>query len=134
MKAACARILRLGRWAGVSPKRSQTPDEYLEQLAGVIPGQRRSLRRMSELYAAERWGGGLEPDTTAEVPRLYEQVRASTAAVIARRARHLPLALLRATVTRAAAQRIAPSNDEGDAVLLDELVAPGTHSAGTYSS
>jgi transglutaminase-like putative cysteine protease len=94
--AAFARILRLGRWAGAPPKRSQTPDEYAEQLAGVIPGQRRSLRRLSELYAAERWGGGLEREPAAEVPRLYEQVRTSTAAVIARRARHLPAALLRA--------------------------------------
>ncbi|HEV2459218.1 MAG TPA: transglutaminase domain-containing protein, partial [Ktedonobacterales bacterium] len=94
--AAFARILRLGRWAGAPPQRSQTPDEYAEQLAGVIPGQRRSLRRLSELYAAERWGGGLEREPAAEVPRLYEQVRASTAAVIARRARHLPAALLRA--------------------------------------
>jgi transglutaminase-like putative cysteine protease len=94
--AAFARVLRLGRWAGAPPQRSQTPDEYAEQLAGVIPGQRRSLRRLSDLYAAERWGGGLERDKAAEVPRLYDQVRASTVGVIARRARHLPLALLRA--------------------------------------
>jgi transglutaminase-like putative cysteine protease len=108
---AFARTLRLGRWAGASPKRSQTPDEYAEQLAGVISGQRHSLRRLSELYAIERWGGGLEQDTAAEVLRLYEQVQTSTVVVITRRARHLPVTLLRATGRARGIQRLLDRDD-----------------------
>jgi hypothetical protein len=90
--AAFARIARLGAWAGVVPKRSQTPDEYVEELGRRIPGQRPALERLSYLYARERWGGGLPEEITRdEVPRLYTGVRRSIAHQIADRIRAVPV-------------------------------------------
>ena len=86
---------RLGAWAGAPPARADTPDEYAEKLSNVIPGQEPSLRRLSDLYARERWGGGLRGESAEELPRVYEQVRRSITPVIIQRARHLPLAVLR---------------------------------------
>ena len=92
---AFARVARLGAWAGAPPGRTQTPDEYAERLGAIVPGQRGALRRLSGLYARERWGGGLAQDQAQEIPSLYEQVRRSVVPVIVQRARALPLALLR---------------------------------------
>jgi transglutaminase-like putative cysteine protease len=90
--ASFARIARLGAWAGVVPKRSQTPDEYVEQLGRLIPGQRPALERLSHLYARERWGGGLPEEITGvEVPRLYTEVRQSISHRIADRLRTVPV-------------------------------------------
>jgi transglutaminase-like putative cysteine protease len=89
---AFARIAHLGAWAGVIPKRSQTPDEYMEQLGRLIPGQRPALERLSYLYARERWGGGLSPEIAGEeVPRLYSEVRQSIAQQIGDRLRAIPV-------------------------------------------
>lgn len=93
--AAFARVSRLGAWAGAPPTRADTPDEYAEKLSDVIPGQQPALRRLSDLYARERWGGGLHGDSAEELPRVYEQVRRSITPVIIQRARHLPLVVLR---------------------------------------
>jgi hypothetical protein len=103
--AAFARVARLGRWAGAPPGRTQTPDEYAERLGAVIPGQRGTLRRLSSLYARERWGGGLERDQAHEIPPIYEQVRRSVVPVIVRRARALPMAVLRLRPTRRSRRR-----------------------------
>ncbi|HKT38864.1 MAG TPA: transglutaminase domain-containing protein, partial [Ktedonobacterales bacterium] len=92
--AAFARVTRLGAWAGAPPGRSQTPDEYAEQLGRILPGQRRALQRLSDIYARERWGGGLRDDDNAAVPTLYDEVRTSVTPIILRRLRHLPAALL----------------------------------------
>jgi transglutaminase-like putative cysteine protease len=90
--ASFARIARLGAWAGVVPKRSQTPDEYVEQLGSLIPGQRPALERLSYLYARERWGGGLPEEIAGEeVPRLYTEVRQSITHQIADRLRMVPV-------------------------------------------
>jgi transglutaminase-like putative cysteine protease len=92
--AAFARIARLGAWAGVAPKRSQTPDEYVEELGRLIPGQRPALERLSHLYARERWGGGLPEEIAGdEVPRLYTGVRQSIAHRIANRLRAVPVSM-----------------------------------------
>ncbi|MGO8946297.1 MAG: DUF3488 and DUF4129 domain-containing transglutaminase family protein [Ktedonobacterales bacterium] len=88
--AAFARIAHLGAWAGVVPKRSQTPDEYAEQLSRVVPRQRPVLERLSYLYARERWGGGLSEETMAEVPRLYAEVRTSIMQHIVERLQRAP--------------------------------------------
>lgn len=88
--AAFARIARLGTWAGAPPRRSQTPEEYAEQLARVVPGQRPALLRLSTLYSRERYGGGIPDETTREAPRLYDAVRRSVSPVIARRLRTAP--------------------------------------------
>ncbi|GEM_PF-1131727 len=94
--AAFARIARLGAWAGAPPKRSQTPDEYVEQLGRVIPGQRLALQRLSGLYARERWGGGLSNEAAGEVPRLYGEVRTSITRQMLQRLRALPVTMFTA--------------------------------------
>jgi transglutaminase-like putative cysteine protease len=88
--AAFARIARLGTWAGAPPRRSQTPEEYAEQLAHVLPSQRPALLRLSALYSRERYGGGASEETEREAPRLYESVRRSVSPVIMRRLRTTP--------------------------------------------
>jgi transglutaminase-like putative cysteine protease len=88
--AAFARIARLGTWAGAPPTRSQTPEEYAEQLAHVLPGQRSALLRLGALYSRERYGGGASEETEREAPRLYESVRRSVSPVILRRLRTTP--------------------------------------------
>ncbi len=94
--AAFARISRLGAWAGAPPNRSQTPEEYAERLGLVIPEEAPTLQRLSSLYARERWGGGLPPETASESSRLYEQARVAIMRVIAHRMRHAP----RSVITR----------------------------------
>jgi hypothetical protein len=102
---AFARVARLGSWAGAPPKRSQTPTEYADQLSEVIPVQRESLRKLGDLYSRERWGGGLAPDQQQELPRVYEQIRASVSRVIVGRLRHAPKALMRRETRRARRRR-----------------------------
>ena len=91
---AFARVARLGTWAGAPPRGSQTPDEYAEHLGRVVPGQRPALRDLSQLYARERWGGGLPTANAGELPRLYEQVQRSISRIIMQRLRHAPGAVL----------------------------------------
>lgn len=97
---AFARVARLGAWAGAPPRGSQTPDEYVEHLGRVIPSQRPALRELTQLYARERWGGGLPQETTGRLPRLYDQTQRSISRVIAQRLRHAPGAALAAGVRR----------------------------------
>lgn len=91
---AFARVARLGAWAGAPPRGSQTPDEYVEQLGRVTPSQRPALRELTQLYARERWGGGLSQEATGELPRLYDQVQRSLSRIIVQRLRHAPGAIL----------------------------------------
>lgn len=97
---AFARVARLGAWAGAPPQGSQTPDEYAEHLGRVVPGQRPALRDLSQLYARERWGGGLPTATSGELPRLYEQVQRSISRIIVQRLRHAPRAALSSGLRR----------------------------------
>ncbi|HEV8191413.1 MAG TPA: transglutaminase domain-containing protein, partial [Ktedonobacterales bacterium] len=94
--AAFARVTRLGAWAGAPPRSWQTPSEYADKLGEVLPEQRESLRKLSELYAQERWGGGLTRATAADLRRLYDQVRVAATGAIVRRARQLPTTLANA--------------------------------------
>ncbi len=87
---AFARVARLGAWAGAPPRGSQTPDEYAEALGRVVPGERPALRELTQLYARERWGGGLPQGTAGNLPHLYEQVRRSISRTIAQRLRYAP--------------------------------------------
>ncbi|MGZ3676946.1 MAG: transglutaminase TgpA family protein [Ktedonobacterales bacterium] len=91
---AFARVSRLGAWAGAPPRSSQTPDEYVEHLGRVVPGQRPALRELTQLYARERWGGGLPRETAGELPHLYDQVQRSLSRIIVQRLRHAPGAML----------------------------------------
>ncbi len=89
--AAFARTTQLGGWAGVVPKLSETPTEYMEQLSQLVPGQRPALERLSDLYARERWGGGLSPEALGEVSHLYSAVRASLLQRIWERVQRAPI-------------------------------------------
>ena len=93
--ASLGRVALLGGWAGAAPRRSQTPGEYAEALGKVVPSQRATLRRLSDLYSRERWGGGASATAGDEAPQLYERVRASLVPLIVRRARTLPTTILR---------------------------------------
>ena len=103
--AAFARVARLGAWAGATPQRSQTPSEYADELGGILPGQRQSLRRLSDIYTRERWGGGAPPDALREMPRLYDRVRVAATRVIVQRLRGAPNALLGAARRERARRR-----------------------------
>jgi len=94
--AAFARVTRLGTWAGAPPRSFQTPSEYADSLGEVLPEQRESLRRLSDLYSRERWGGGVTRDVASDLRRLYDQIRVAATGAIVRRARHLPRAIRRA--------------------------------------
>lgn len=93
---AFGRLSRLGTWAGVPARRSQTPAEYGNRLAAVVPEQQESIGVLTDLYARDRWGGGLPPDEAEELPVAYERVRSSLAPIILRRVRRNPLGMLRA--------------------------------------
>ena len=103
--AAFARVARLGAWAGATPQRSQTPSEYADELGGILPGQRQSLRRLSDIYTRERWGGGASPDALREMPRLYDRVRVAATRVIVQRLRGAPHALVGAARRERARRR-----------------------------
>ena len=50
------RVTLLAGWAGLKPRRAQTPYEYIEELQQHLPIQAESLNRLGELYVQERWG------------------------------------------------------------------------------
>ena len=91
--AAFARVTRLGAWAGAPPRAWQTPNEYADKLGEVLPEQRESLHKLSDLYSQERWGGGLTSDTASDLRRLYDQIRLAATGAIMRRVRQVPAAL-----------------------------------------
>jgi transglutaminase-like putative cysteine protease len=90
-----ARLVMLGIWAGISPKRSQTPREYASQLATAAPVQREAIERLGALYARERWGNALTPAEVTTIERLYEQGRGALLSIIAHRIKQAPAQLLR---------------------------------------
>lgn len=87
---ALARVTRLGRWAGAPPLPAQTPHEYAERLASVVPAQQATIEHLANLYSRERWSGEIDLDDLDEAPRLYERIRASITPVIMRRLRSAP--------------------------------------------
>jgi transglutaminase-like putative cysteine protease len=91
---ALARVTRLGIWAGAPPSSAQTPNEYAEQLATVVPAQQTTIRQLSSLYSRERWSGEIDLDSIGEAPRLYERIRVSMTPLIVRRLRAAPGKLL----------------------------------------
>lgn len=91
---ALARVARLGSWAGAPPLPAQTPSEYAEKLAVVVPTQQETIHQLSSLYTRERWSGEIDLDTLDEAPRLYGKIRGSITPIILRRLRSVPVALL----------------------------------------
>ncbi len=59
------RIAVLANWAGLSPRRSQTPYEYAHVLAEAVPEQAVTIERLGDLYVRDRWA---DP-SSAEHPR-----------------------------------------------------------------
>jgi transglutaminase-like putative cysteine protease len=92
---ALARVARLGGWAGAPPSRAQTPKEYAEQLAVVLPDQQANIHELTDLYSRERWSGEIDLDSLDQAPRLYEEIRGSITPVIVRRMRSAPSVVLR---------------------------------------
>ena len=87
---ALARVTRLGIWAGAPPNSAQTPNEYAEQLANVVPAQQAAIHQLSSLYSRERWSGEIDLDTLDEAPRLYDSIRVSMTPIILHRLRTVP--------------------------------------------
>jgi transglutaminase-like putative cysteine protease len=92
---ALARVARLGGWAGAPPLPAQTPNEYAEKLAMVVPAQQATIQQLTNLYTRERWSGEIDLDAIDEAPRLYERIRVSITPVILQRLRSAPRVLLR---------------------------------------
>ncbi len=49
------RLSMLARWAGISPRRSQTPYEYAHTLAEAVPEQAVTIERLGDIYVRDRW-------------------------------------------------------------------------------
>jgi transglutaminase-like putative cysteine protease len=94
-EGALARIARLGSWAGAPPSHAQTPKEYAEQLAAVVPAQQANIHQLTDLYSRERWSGEIDLDALDEAPLLYEKIRGSMTPIIIRRLRSAPGMFLR---------------------------------------
>jgi hypothetical protein len=91
-----ARLTMLGVWAGVRPKRSQTPREYANQLATAAPAQGEAITQVGALYSRERWGGPLDGPEQESSKRLYERGRGALVSVIVRRVGSAPAAAFQA--------------------------------------
>jgi hypothetical protein len=91
------RVTLLASWAGLRPKRAQTPFEYIEELQQRLPVQREPLQRLGELYVRERWGA---PETGAgvrqELQRLWMRLRGGLVRALVRRPSLNPLDWVRA--------------------------------------
>ena len=51
-----ARVIRLGRFAGVRPDPAMTPSEFANEFSSVVPGAGPAVRVVTDLYLAERYG------------------------------------------------------------------------------
>ncbi|MCC6792323.1 MAG: transglutaminase domain-containing protein [Thermomicrobiales bacterium] len=55
--ALYAKTIRIGRLWGVEPHPTMTPREYAAELGQTVPGARRAVSLVADLYAAEAYGG-----------------------------------------------------------------------------
>jgi transglutaminase-like putative cysteine protease len=95
------RVTLLASWAGVKPKRAQTPFEYIEELQQHLPVQPEPLQRLGELYVRERWGVpeqgvGLQQ----ELRQLWMRLRGGLVRALMRRPSWNPLDWVRALAAR----------------------------------
>jgi hypothetical protein len=49
------RVCVLASWAGIQVKLSQTPYEYMQELALSTPGEAETLERLGDIYVRDRW-------------------------------------------------------------------------------
>ncbi len=75
------RIAVLANWAGLSPRRSQTPYEYAHVLAEAVPEQAVTIERLGDLYVRERWADPESPEhprssgEVNEIPRIWKALQ-----------------------------------------------------------
>lgn len=75
------RIAVLANWAGLSPRRSQTPYEYAHVLAEAVPEQAVTIERLGDLYVRERWADPGSPENPRssgeinEIPRIWKALQ-----------------------------------------------------------
>ena len=75
------RIAVLANWAGLSPRRSQTPYEYAHVLAEAVPEQAVTIERLGDLYVRERWADPDSPEHPRssgeinEIPRIWKALQ-----------------------------------------------------------
>lgn len=72
------RITMLANWAGLSPRRSQTPYEYAHVLSEAVPEQAVTIERLGDLYVRDRWADPasaehpLHSGEIDEIPRIWK--------------------------------------------------------------
>ncbi len=95
------RVTLLAGWAGVKPKRTQTPFEYIQALQQRLPAQAEPLQRLGELYVQERWGA---PNAGAgireEMRQIWAHLRGTLVRAVAHRPSLNPLVWVRALRSR----------------------------------
>ncbi|MEO7020318.1 MAG: transglutaminaseTgpA domain-containing protein [Ktedonobacteraceae bacterium] len=75
------RVSVMASWAGLSNRRSQTPHEYMQTLAMVVPGEAATFERLGDIYARERWADPQSFDhpsrsgEVGEVPSLWKSLQ-----------------------------------------------------------
>ena len=63
---AYARLMACGRWLSYPLAEGQTPHQYAQGLAGVMPQAEESIQHLVELYVSERFGQRQTEDREAE--------------------------------------------------------------------
>jgi hypothetical protein len=67
------RMSVLANWAGVVPRRSQTPYEYVQTLSETVPDSAVTIERLGDIYVRDRWADPSDahhPRRTGEVNQL----------------------------------------------------------------
>lgn len=67
------RLCVLASWAGIELRRSQTPYEYIQELAVTVPNDAATLERLSDIYVRDRWAdpeSKEHPRRTGEISEL----------------------------------------------------------------
>ncbi|HLW01006.1 MAG TPA: transglutaminaseTgpA domain-containing protein [Ktedonobacterales bacterium] len=86
------RVTLLAGWAGMKPRRAQTPYEYIGELEERLPVQAGSLHRLGELYVEERWGAPHRSEgALAELRQLWARLRGTLVRAVLRRPSLNPL-------------------------------------------
>jgi hypothetical protein len=68
------RICILANWAGIKLKPAQTPSEYMQELAVIVPTEAATIERLGDIYVRERWAdpqGKEHPHRSGEVNELH---------------------------------------------------------------
>lgn len=95
------RVTLLAGWAGMRPKSTQTPFEYIDELQQRLPVQTDSLHRLGELYVQERWGAPAEGSgVLEELRQLWGRLRGTLVRAVLRRPSLNPLVWPRLLMAR----------------------------------